>query len=82
MALKLITYKGFPPFSDQRIHKEGMLTHIIGDVFDEMNQDVSINFLSKKQTKKEIEGDVFAGGFPFIKNEIREKDYYFSEILS
>lgn len=76
---KLTTGDDQPPYTGIDLPHRGMLTEIIEVVFEEMGDNCTIDFLPWKRGYDEVKRGLYSGTFPYIANEERQKDFYYSD---
>jgi polar amino acid transport system substrate-binding protein len=76
---KLTTGDHQPPYTGLDLPHRGMLTEIIDVVFKEMGHNCTIDFLPWKRGYDGAKRGLYSGTFPYIDNEERQKDFYYSD---
>jgi len=76
---KLTTGDDQPPYTGRDLPHRGMLTEIIEVVFKEMGDNCTIEFLPWKRGYDGVKRGLYSGTFPYIKNDERLKDFYYSD---
>lgn len=79
--LKIAAFESFAPFSKVGAYNDGMMTEIVRKTFDEMAQDIYVDFMSGNKAKAVTFSGRFAASFPVPKNENDEKLFLFSDPL-
>lgn len=76
--LKLVTGE-YAPFSGEKLSQGGISTQVVKAVFNEVNQDVTVEFIPWNRAMNYLKNGAVAGSFPWTKNDEREAIMYFSD---
>ncbi|MBC7428100.1 MAG: transporter substrate-binding domain-containing protein [Bacteriovorax sp.] len=77
-TLKIVTGE-FAPYSGENLNKGGVSTQVVKAIFDEVKQDISIEFIPWNRGMNNLKTGLVAGSFPWTKNVEREVDLLYSE---
>jgi len=77
-TFKLVTGNNYLPFTDENLPERGMFTEIVNKIFQKMNKKTVVEFWAWKYGfDATLEGE-FEATFPYLKNEERQKKFYYS----
>lgn len=80
--IQLVTGNNYPPFTDEKLPRRGMITEIVELAFQKVGYETTIAFRPWKRGYEETKKGVFVGTFPYIKTEERLKDFYYSQAIN
>lgn len=80
--IKLVTGNDYPPFTDENLPDQGMITEIVEKAFKKLNQPISIEWWGWKQAFDATEQGHFIATFPWLKNKKRMQNFYYSRPLA
>ena len=79
--LQLVTGDGYQPYTDQSLPLRGMVTEIVERAFAAVGENTKIDFRPWKRGYEGTKKGLYAGTFPYIKTEERERDFYYSQSI-
>ena len=82
--VRLVTGDAYPPFTDRKLYRDGMITDLVIRILKEMGyhkRDIEIEWWSWKHGFDATKQGEFLATFPYLKNEERKKDFYYTASL-
>jgi polar amino acid transport system substrate-binding protein len=76
--VKLATGNDYRPFTDESLPEGGLVTAIVRAAYADQGEAVEVTFLPWNRAYYETRAGGFAATFPYVHNEERAADYYFS----
>jgi polar amino acid transport system substrate-binding protein len=76
--VQLATGNDYRPFTDESLPEGGLITAIVRAIYADQGEAVEVTFLPWNRAYYETKAGGFAATFPFVRNEERAADYYFS----
>jgi polar amino acid transport system substrate-binding protein len=78
--IHLVTGDNYAPFTGKDLPQQGMFTEIVDVIFKRIGYDPKIRFMDwQNGFDMTYQRGVFAATFPYLKNEERERQFYYSE---
>jgi len=78
-TLRMVTGNDYKPFTDQSLPEKGMFTALVSAAFATQGYDLAIVFRTWKRGYQETLDGVFAGTFPYTRDDYRVPDVLFSD---
>lgn len=80
-SVSLVSGDDYAPYADRNLPEGGMTTELIKKAFAEVKMDAKVDWLPWARGFSDTREGTFAGTFPYLKTEEREKDFLYSDVI-
>lgn len=80
-TVSVVSGDDYAPYADSKLPEGGMSTDLVKKAFAEVKIDIKVDWQPWARGLDETKQGTFAGTFPYLKNEEREKDFLYSDVL-